>query len=198
MDLTANDLENDLVRLVPLSEEHREPLRETDAVDAMWASMPAIQRGAGFDAYFDFVLRHGKHDEILGFAVLDPNSDKLIGVTAFINHNRMHRRVDIGYTWINSAMHGKGMYRAIQSLLITRAVMWGARRIGWNIEARNKGAIRAVEALGATREGTLRNYFRYADGTWVDIVLLSMLREEAKTAVKRIDARIAELASNEA
>ncbi|MCF6328647.1 MAG: GNAT family N-acetyltransferase [Henriciella sp.] len=198
MDLTASDLENSLVRLVPLSEDHREPLRETDAVDYMWASMPAIQRGAGFDAYYDFVLRHGKHNEILAFAVLDPASDKLLGVTAFLNPNRMHRRVEIGYTWINSAMHGKGMYRAIQSLLITRAVMWGARRIGWSIEARNKGAIRAVEALGATHEGVLRNYFRYADGTWVDIVLLSMLREEAKAAVQRLDARIAELASNEA
>jgi len=198
MDLTAIGLENELVRLVPLSEEHREPLRETDAVDYMWASMPAIQRGAGFDAYYDFVLRHGKHNEILAFAVLDPATDKLVGVTAFLNHNRMHRRVDIGYTWINSAMHGRGMFRAIQSLLLGRAVMWGARRIGWNIEARNEQAIRAVEALGATREGTLRNYYRYADGTWVDMVLLSMLREEAKSAVTRLDARIAELASNEA
>ena len=198
MDLTAPGLENELVRLEPLSKAHREPLRATDAVDYMWQSMPAIQRGAGFDAYYDFVLRHGMHGEIKAFAVFEPNNQTLIGVTAFLNPNRMHRRVDIGYTWINANMHGRGMFRAIQSLLIARAVMWGARRIGWTIESRNEPAIGAIEALGAKREGILRNYCRFADGTWVDIVLLSMLRDEAKFAVKRLDAGIAALQSNEA
>ncbi len=197
MDLTAPGLENQLVRLEPLSEAHREILRSSNAVEYMWQSMPAIQRGAGYDAYFDFVLRNGKHDDLIAFAVIAPEDGRLIGVTAFIDPNRTHRRVEIGYTWIDEAMRGRGIFRALQSLLITRAVMWGARRIGWRVEARNQRAIRAIEALGARREGILRNYSRFADGTWVDIAVLSLLRDEAKAAVMRIDAGLKAVVASE-
>ena len=55
MDLTAPGLENDLIRLEPLTERFREDLRQSGAVEYMWLSMPAIQRGAGFDAYYDLI-----------------------------------------------------------------------------------------------------------------------------------------------
>lgn len=190
MELTAAGLENSRVTLVNLSEEHREMLRASDAVEHMWISMPAIQRGAGFDAYYDYVLRRQESGELIPFAIMSKENGRFVGVTGFSEPNKTHRRIQIGYTWIDHTFRGKGIYAAIQHVLIKRAIEWGARRIGWHVEARNDRAVKAIEKLGAQNEGTLRNYSRFTDGTWVDIAILSMLRDEAKDAVKRLEAEL--------
>lgn len=190
MELGAANLENALVKLVLLNESHREALRASDAVEHMWISMPAIQRGAGFDAYYDYMLRCGQDGEAVSFAVIDQKSERFIGVAAFLTPNKIHRRVLIGYTWIDHPFRGKGVYRAIQHLMLKRAVEWGARRIGWHVEAHNERAVRAIQNLGAQIEGTLRNYARFADGTWVDITILSLLRDEAKAVIKSLEAEL--------
>ena len=197
MQLTDPNLENDELRLEPLAEKHREPLRATDAVEYMWQSMPVIQRGAGYDTYFDYMIRRSEAGDTIPFVIYCKADNRLIGVTAFVQPVRIHRRVMIGYTWIDAQFRGRGVFQAVQGLLIKRAIMWGARRIGWHIEGRNTRAVRAIEALGARYEGTLRNYARFTDGTWVDIVLLSMLRDEAKEAVLRLEQRRVDAAPNE-
>ncbi|GAB5458097.1 MAG: GNAT family N-acetyltransferase [Henriciella sp.] len=192
MDLTDPGLCNDYIALERLDEIHREPLRVSNAVEFMWLSLPAVQRGAGFDAYFDHILSSAKKSRIIPFALRDPQRDgRFVGVTAFIDPDRTHRRVNIGYTWIEPYLRGKGIYSAIQRLMIQRALDWGARRIGWPIESENTRAIRAVESIGAIREGTLRSNARFADGQWVDITICSMLRDEAKAALLRLDEAIA-------
>lgn len=188
MDLTAPGLANDVIRLEALTERFREDLRNSGAIEYMWLSLPAIQRGAGFDSYFDHVLKQGDSGEVLGFALLDPNDQsRFVGVTALMYPNKMHRRVRIGYTWLEPHLRGRGVYAAIQKLLIQRALDWGAKRIEWYVEERNSRAIRAIEAIGAIKEGVLREYEKFADGEWVDIAILSMLRDEAKAAVQRLD-----------
>ncbi|MDG1824822.1 MAG: GNAT family protein [Henriciella sp.] len=190
MELSAPGLENARVKLVSLDEEHREMLRASDAVEHMWISMPAIQRGAGFDAYYDYVLREKSAGELVPFAILSNENGRFVGVTGYSYPNKTHRRIQIGYTWIDHSFRGKGIYAAIQHVLIKRAIEWGARRIGWHVEARNDRAVKAIEKLGAQNEGTLRNFSRFTDGTWVDIAILSMLRDEAKDAIKRLEAEL--------
>lgn len=193
MDLTAPGLNNDLIRMEPLDERFREDLRTSGAVEYMWLSLPAIQRGAGFDAYYDHVLRHGDADEIYGFALLDPNDgDRFVGVSALMYPNKMHRRIRLGYTWIEPHLRGHGVYAATQQLLIQRALDWGAKRIEWFIEAENERAVRAVESLGAMNEGVLRQYEKFAAGEWVDVAVLSMLRDEAKDAIRVLSAIMAD------
>mgnify|MGYP001795013765 CR=1 FL=1 len=193
MDLTAPGLENEFIRLAPLDEQFREDLRSSDATEHMWSSLPAIQRGAGFDAYYDHVLRQAKMGELYAFAILDPSDkNRFVGVTALANPNKMHRRVRLGYTWLEPHLRGRGINAAIQKLLIERALDWGAKRIEWFVEEPNTRAIRAIEALGAIREGVLRQYEKFADGEWVDVVVLSMVRDEAKEALRRLGLIMAE------
>lgn len=193
MDLSAPGLENDLIRLEPLTDRFREDLRNSGAIEYMWLSLPAIQRGAGFDAYFDHVIKQGDAGEMLGFALLDPNDQsRFVGVTALMYPNKMHRRVRLGYTWLEPHLRGHGVYAAVQKLLIQRALDWGAKRIEWYVEERNTRAVRAIEAIGAIKEGVLREYEKFADGEWVDVAVLSMLRDEAKSAVHRLEAIMAD------
>lgn len=190
MDLGAPGLRNAIVQLLPLTEQHREPLHACGAEEAMWASMPAIERGAGFDAYFDHVLKAAKAGTLVPFAVMDAQTERFIGVCSFFAANRFHRRIEIGYVWIEPDMRGRGCFGAIHHLLIKRALDWGARRMGWQIESHNERANQAIRHLGASYEGTLRSYARYADGTWVDLAIFSLLREEAKGLVKALEERL--------
>ena len=193
MDLTAPGLDNDLISLAPLDEQFREHLRSSGATEHMWSSLPAIQRGAGFDAYYDHVQRQAASGEMYAFALLNPNDKgRFVGVTAFVNPNKMHRRVRLGYTWLEPHLRGHGIYAAIQSLLIERALDWGAKRIEWFVEEPNMRAFRAIESLGAIKEGVLRQYEKFADGEWVDVVVLSMVRDEAKEALRRLGLIMAE------
>lgn len=190
MELGAPGLKNELVQLAPLSEQHREPLHACGAEDAMWASLPAIERGAGFDAYFDHVLKAKKDGSLVPFAILDTASDRFIGVCSYFGANRFHRRVEIGYVWLHPEMRGRGCFGAIHHLLLSRALDWGCKRIGWQIETRNTRASQAIEHLGAKYEGTLRNYARFADGSWVDLAIFSLLRDEASALVRELHERL--------
>ncbi|MEM1087647.1 MAG: GNAT family protein [Pseudomonadota bacterium] len=186
MELNASGLMNDLICIHPLGEDHREALRATSAVEHMWMSMPAIQRGAGFDTYFDYTLRTGRSGESVPMALLDPNDgNRFVGVTAFLEPNKLHRRVRLGYTWLAEHLRGKGIFDAVKMLMIERAVDWGAKRLEWQVESHNTRAIAAIERLGAVREGVLRQHTKLADGTWVDVVMLSLLRDEAKAVLRQ-------------
>lgn len=187
MELNAPGLQNDLISLEPLDERFRENLRASDAVEYMWLSLPAIHRGAGFDAYYDHMLKLAREGRVFAFALIDHNdNDRFVGVTALLYPNKMHRRVQLGYTWLEPHLRGHGVYAAIQQLLIQRALDWGAKRIEWYVEDRNERAIRAIQSIGAVKEGVLRKYEKFADGEWVDVAILSMLRDEAKEAVQRL------------
>lgn len=193
MDLSAPGLENDLICIEPLDERFREHLRASEAVHSIWQSLPAIQRGAGFDAYYDHVLKSGERGDLFGFALLDPNDHRrFVGVTALISPNKMHRRVRLGYTWLEPHLRGRGIYAAIQKLLIERALDWGAKRIEWYVEDRNERAIRAIQSIGAMKEGILREYEKFADGEWVDVAVLSMVRDEGKEALRRLSLIMAD------
>ena len=72
-------------------------------------------------------------------------------------------------------------------MMIQRAIDWGAKRIEWQVEACNDRAIAAIERLGAVKEGVLRQHTKLADGTWVDVVMLSLLRDEAKMVLTRAE-----------
>ncbi|MEM1036234.1 MAG: GNAT family protein [Pseudomonadota bacterium] len=186
MELNAPGLMNDLICIDPLTEDHREALRATSAVNQMWLSMPAIQRGASFDTYFDFTLRSAKSGEALPMALLDPNDgNRFVGVTAFLEPSKLHRRVRLGYTWLAEHLRGKGVFDAVKFLMIQRAIDWGAKRLEWQVEATNDRAIVAIERLGAVREGVLRQRTKLADGTWADVIMLSLLRDEAKAVLTR-------------
>ena len=192
VELMAPGLETDTIKLVSLNESHLEPVRDSGAVEFMWASMPAIRRGAGFDVYFAHMLKEAASGQAVPFVLLDPrHEDRFVGVTAFIEPDKTHRRVSIGYTWLDPMLRGAGVYKTIQRLMLERAIAWGARRIAWSIEAQNERGLNAIRGLGAVEEGTLRSYQRFADGQWVDITILSMLRDEAKKAVETLNKDIA-------
>jgi len=191
MELDHPGLENEWVRLEPFSPDHRQSLYESGAVDSMWKWMPVISSGTNYDSYFDHTLLQDKRGESCTFSIFDPGTKEFLGVIAFLNPDRAHRRIQITNMWLLPKARGKGHFTAVQSLMIERALGWGARRIVWLADERNQIAISAIEKIGATKEGTAREYQRMVDGHWSNMVVFSMLRAEAKIALEQLNQRLA-------
>ena len=197
MNLDAPGLENALVKMDVFAERHVPELRASSAVEAMWASMPDIPKGTNFDAYADHVLKSREKGLMVPWVIYRQSDGAFAGVVAFENMSRVHRRVRISHYWHPEELRGTGIFQASQALLIERAVDWGTRRIAWLVPDWNEAALAAVRSLGAREEGVLRSFVRLADGTFANMVVLSLLRDEAKAALlfindawrDRMDAR---------
>ena len=188
MNLHAPNLENAYIRLEPFEKAHVEHLKAAKAVEAMWAWMPDIPKGKSADTYADYVVELQQSGETLAFTAFRQSDGAFAGVVNFELISRIHRRLRIANFWHPVEMRGTGVFQACQALLIQRAQDWGARRIGWMLPQDAAPAMKAVERLGARHEGVLRSYIRLAGGGWADVVILSMLRDEAKAALPRINA----------
>ena len=193
MELSAGGLQTARIRLEPLREADREDVRASGAVKDMWTSMPVIAAGTSIDAYFSHTLRMAELGIGLGMTARRCEDDALIGLAAFLLPNRLHRRTRIGYIWVEPALRGSGLTAHVHFLMLRRALEWRARRVEWWLSTRNPRAIANVESLGAVREGLMRQHSRYADGSWADLVILSLINDEIRAAMQRLGQSIGEL-----
>lgn len=190
MKLDDRGLENPLVWLEPFQLPHTTHLKEAGAVDAMWAYMPDIPKGKSASAYAAHVVSQHEAGLFVPFTVFRQGDGAFAGVVAFEMINKTHRRLRIANFWHPEEMRGTGIFQASQALLIKRALEWGARRLSWAVAKDAAAAVRAVKRLGAVEEGILRSYYRLAGGGWADIVVLSMLRDEAEMALQRLEIAV--------
>ena len=187
--LDDNGLCNPVVRLAVFSPRvHARLVDEAGATETLWTLLPAIPEGTGLRAY----IRHIETCQAAGtsvpFLVFRRSDDAFLGVVAFEQISRIHRRVQISNLWQPETDQGPVVFHAVQALLIGRALDWGARRIGWLVPS-GAGPIReALDTLGARHEASLRSYMRMADGSWSDMEAYAMLRSDARAALGRLQS----------
>jgi len=171
--LRATLVEDDL-RLEPLVEAHREPLRAACAADPdIWAIYPISMAGDAFDGNFDNLAADpGRRMKavVLGGMV--------VGMTAFINIVAVHRIAEIGVTYLVPSVRGTRINRRMKALMIDHALGCGFDRIEFRVDVRNARSQAAVAKLGATREGVLRRDRICWNGHVRDTVVFSILRDE--------------------
>jgi RimJ/RimL family protein N-acetyltransferase len=151
-------LEGRIVRVEPIEERHREALRE--AADRE----PQIHRFTlmsvlGFDGWFDAALAYA--NEVPFVVHVD---GRPVGSTRYMNIERPHKRVEIGWTWLERAQWGSGANIETKYLLLRNAFDgWGAMRVEFKTDARNLRVRGALLGVGASFEGIARKHMRLAD-----------------------------------
>jgi RimJ/RimL family protein N-acetyltransferase len=97
---------------------------------------------------------------------------------------------EIGWTWLDRGQHGSGLNASIKYLMLKHAFdNWGMVRVQLKTAASNLRSQRAIEKLGARREGLLRNHRRLADGRLDDTVLYSITDQEWPQVRQNLEAR---------
>jgi RimJ/RimL family protein N-acetyltransferase len=103
----------------------------------------------------------------------------VVGTTSFYEVDPQRRSVAIGYTFLGRPWWRTGINTEAKLLLLTRAFdELGAVRVVWHTDIRNERSQRAIERLGASREGVLRMHKLRPDGSWRDTVQYSMTADE--------------------
>ena len=106
-------------------------------------------------------------------------AERIVGTTRFADFNPSLPAAELGWTWLDKAEHGSGLNASIKYLLLRHAFEdWRLVRLQLKTAASNLRSQRAIEKLGAQREGLLRNHRRLADGRLDDTVMYSITDRE--------------------
>lgn len=185
-------LEGHGVRLEPLEPVHAEGLREAATDGRLWelqhARVPAPE---DMDRYIDDARTACLEGVMLPWAVRELTSGRIVGSTRYHDIAAAIDRVEIGYTWYASRWHGTHVNTACKLLLLTHAFdALGCAVVGLRTDAVNLTSQRAIEALGARRDGVIRHHAARRDGSVRDTVMYSILAAEWAAVRDRLEGRL--------
>ena len=168
------DLADGDLKLVKLTEAHREDLRTVCAADAdIWPIYSSSFGPDHFDKSFDTLIGGAGR---MPYAIMD--GDTLVGMTAWLRPDWSAQTVEIGNSFIHPDARGTGFNGRVKRLMLDHAFAVGIRRIEFRIDERNKRSQAAVAKLGCTRDGVLRSERITWTGYVRDTGLWSLLAEE--------------------
>ena len=173
-------LEGERLRLEPLSHVHLDGLLAAAADGELWnlriTSVPAPHETV---AYIDLALKQQQQGSRLPFAVIDKDSGRVIGSSSYHDIVPAVERLEIGYTWYAKSTQRSHVNTTAKLMLMTHAFeTLGAKLVGWRTDNFNFASQRAIERLGAKRDGVLRHHALRRDGTVRDTVMYSLLLGE--------------------
>ena len=186
-------LADERVRLEPLGPQHVEGLKRAAADGELWTirvtSVPDPDDTRG---YVERALQAFAEGHRLAFAVLDAKSGEVIGSSSYHDIVPAVERLEIGYTWYAQSRQRTHVNASAKLLLMTHAFeTLGAKLVGWRTDNYNFASQRAIERLGARKDGVLRHHAVRRDGTIRDTVMYSMTAGEWPEAKAELQARIA-------
>lgn len=185
-------LENAFVRLEPLEERHREPLRMAGADPALWKFAMTNLDGVDFDAWMANRFHGVAQDGDLTWAVIDKASGGVVGSTSFLAVVPAHKRLEIGWTWYAKSVWAGAVNPSCKRLLFAHGLEGlGYNRIELKLDATNLRSFNAISRLGATFEGVHRAHMVREDGKLRNTAWFSVLREEWPAVRDGLDARLA-------
>lgn len=183
-------LEGLIVRLEPLEERHTEGLARAGADESIWRLMP-YGHVTTPDRMAEFVagmLARAAGGGELPFAVVEREAGRVVGATRYLDIRPEHRGLEIGGTWYAVDRQRTGVNTDCKRLLLAHAFeALGAIRVQLKTDARNERSRRAIERIGATYEGTLREVMILPDGHRRSTAYFSILDREWPAVRVRLD-----------
>lgn len=181
------------VRLVPLDASHANELEQAAADGELWklrvTSVPAPGEAA---AYIKAALAGRDGGHMLPFAVLETDSGRIIGTTRYHDIVPAIGRLEIGYTWYAKSRQRSHVNTTCKLLLLEHAFEdLGAHVVGWRTDNFNFASQRAIERLGAKKDGVLRHHAARRDGSVRDTVMYSMARGEWPEIRRHLEYQLA-------
>lgn len=188
---SAPTLEGRLVRLEPLGRQHAAGLWEASRDPRTWRWLPIPQPSTRpeLDAWVEDALRTAATGAEIPFATI--RTERVVGSTRFLALRPEHASVEIGWTWLDPSAWGTGVNVEAKLLMLRHAFeAWGCRRVELKTDARNERSRGAMEALGATFEGTHRKHMLVRGGENRDSAWYSVTDDEWPTVELGLTARL--------
>ncbi|MFC5520388.1 GNAT family N-acetyltransferase [Polaromonas jejuensis] len=161
------------VRLVPLGLEHEAGLKAAAADGELWKlRITSVPEPYETREYIETALQTTNR---LAFAVTDADSGEVLGSTSYHDIVPALKRVEIGYTWYAARCQRTHVNTTCKLLMLTHAFeTLGCHVVGWRTDNFNHASQRAIERLGARKDGVIRGHALRRDGTIRDTVMYSL------------------------
>ena len=182
------------IRLEPMTLDHVAALGAAAADGELWklrvTSVPDPEDTRG---YVERALAMREQGNRLPFVVVDLENDgRIIGSTSYHDIVPAIDRLEIGWTWYARSTQRSHVNTGAKLLLLVHAFeTLGAQLVGWRTDNENLASQRAIERLGARKDGVLRHHALRRDGTVRDTFMYSMLAGEWPEAKAQLLWRLA-------
>ena len=186
-------LEGHGVRLEPLSREHHDGLAAAASDGKLWelwfTSVPEPEQTHAYISGAQAGLEAG---HMLPWAVRELASGLIAGSTRYHDIIANVDRVEIGWTWYAKRWQKSHVNTACKLLLLEHAFdRLGCKVVGLRTDNFNFTSQRAIEALGAKKDGVIRHHWPRRNGTVRDTVMYSILAHEWPDVRRHLELRLA-------
>lgn len=173
-------LEGRHVRLEPLAPHHRDQLAAAISDGELWTlPVTMVPHPSLLDAFYERATDGMQRGVELAFATIDRDRGVVVGSTRFMCIDVAHRRAEIGYTFLARSAQRTAINTEAKYLMLRHAFeVWKVNRIEFLTDVLNTTSRTAIERLGATHEGILRNHFIMRNGRLRDSMVYSIIAQE--------------------
>ncbi len=186
-------LQGETLSLEPLSQEHCQGLYNRGRNAADWSFMPRACFVDQADTR-QWIEQALQSPDQVPFAIVEKAKNRVVGSTRYLNIRAEHRTLEIGWTWLGEEWQRTRVNTEAKLLLLSHAFdRLGCIRVEFKTDARNVRSQRALERIGAVREGTLRNHMIVQGGHYRDSVYFSVIEPEwpaVKAGLQRLLAGV--------
>jgi RimJ/RimL family protein N-acetyltransferase len=180
MELEPVSLRGKRVALVPLAMEHAGALAEAAKDGELWRLWyTSVPKPEAMEAEISRRLELLAAGSMLPFTVIEAAAGVPVGMTTFMNVDRVNRRVEIGSTWYAGRVQRTGLNTEAKLLLLEYAFeRLGCLAVEFRTHFFNEQSRRAIERLGAKLDGILRCHSLASNGTLRDTCVYSIVAAE--------------------
>jgi RimJ/RimL family protein N-acetyltransferase len=173
-------LESPLVRLEPMTRDHAAGIDAAARDGELWnLRITSVPAPGETPAYIETALKGYEQGHMLPFVAIDVATGNVIGSTRYHDIVPAVERLEIGYTWYGKSWQRSHVNTTCKLLLMTHAFeTLGAKLVGWRTDNYNFASQKAIERLGARKDGVLRYHGLRRDGTVRDTVMYSLMAGE--------------------
>lgn len=172
-------IENDKIVIRPLAPTDIDAIEAISYTDELGEFSARVKTRTDLEDYFNFCITSKKNKELYPFLIYDKAQNLTVGITMFGNISLPNKRLEIGWTWIAKQFQGTGINQICKELLLNYCFnILQLRRIEFKIDYQNIKSQKAIEKLGAVKEGLLREYNIQSYGPSQGTYIYSILKNE--------------------
>ena len=185
-------LEGHGVRLEPMDASHAGALRDAASDGNLWELwFTAVPEPGKVDAYITAALEGQKAGHMWPWVVRELTNGKVVGSTRYHDIVTAVERVEIGYTWYAKSWQRTHVNTSCKLLLFEHAFeRLGCAVVGLRTDNFNFASQRAIERLGAKKDGVIRHHQARRDGSVRDSVMYSVLAQEWPDVKRHLQLRL--------
>ncbi|WP_397537985.1 GNAT family N-acetyltransferase [Rummeliibacillus pycnus] len=185
-------LHNEQVMLKPMEKSDIEGILEAATYPEIWRYLSiTIDSLIDTQKYVANALANKESGVEFPFVIMDPKTKTIIGSTKIMDIDEKNSRLEIGFTWLTPAYWRTAVNTNCKYLLLQYCFeVLKLRRVQIKTDHENKRSQKAIERIGAQKEGVLRNHMMRKDGTIRNTVMYSVTNEDWPAVKRKLEEMI--------